>query len=104
MNVPSTVWIVLIAVGALFVAIGNIQFNLARDREKGVAASQKAVSIIAGECNRNLDQAQILDYSSGLSATLSGAESIRTQYMALLSATLDVAEPKLKAVVDRSKS
>jgi hypothetical protein len=55
MNVSSTVWILLIAAGATLVAIGNIQYNLARDREKGVAASQKALSMLTEESARNLE-------------------------------------------------
>jgi hypothetical protein len=41
MNISSTMWAVLIGIGAILVAIGNINFNLARDRERAQAASEK---------------------------------------------------------------
>lgn len=54
MNFSSSVWITAIIVGAAIAAIGNIQFNIARDREKGIAASEKALAMLAGESARNL--------------------------------------------------
>jgi hypothetical protein len=49
-------WGVLIAVGAILVAYGNINFNLARDRERAQAASEKALSMLKVECNNNLNR------------------------------------------------
>ncbi len=54
MNISSNWWIALIGVGAIAVAIGNIQFSLARDHEKSAAASSKALSMLSAECERNL--------------------------------------------------
>jgi hypothetical protein len=54
MNISSTMWSVLIAVGAILVAIGNINFNAARDRERGEVAGDKALSMLKIECGNNL--------------------------------------------------
>ena len=56
MNFSSGVWLLLIAVGAMLVAIGNINFNSARDRERTQAASEKALLMIRQECGNNLGQ------------------------------------------------
>jgi hypothetical protein len=55
---PSTWWIVLIALGAVLVAVGNINYNLARDREKSELASKKALSMLTAESRRNLERIQ----------------------------------------------
>jgi uncharacterized protein YpmB len=54
MNLSSSFWIFIIVVGAGIVAIGNIQYSLARDKEKASNASQKALSMVAKESERNL--------------------------------------------------
>jgi len=56
----STMWMALIAVGAILVAFGNIKTNLALEREKGEAAAQKALSMLVAECNRNLDRIPLM--------------------------------------------
>jgi hypothetical protein len=56
MNISSTMWAVLIGIGAILVAIGNINFNLARDRERAQAASEKALSMLKIECGNNLNR------------------------------------------------
>jgi len=63
--VPSGWWIVLIAIGAVFVAIGNINFNLARDREKAASASEKALSMLKAESGRNLERIQQMRQAMG---------------------------------------
>jgi hypothetical protein len=54
MNISSTWWIVLIGVGAILVAIGNINYNRSRDRERQQEASEKALGMLKIECNNNL--------------------------------------------------
>jgi hypothetical protein len=52
--VSSSVWIIIIIIGAAIVALGNIQYNLASEREKGETASVKALSMLASESGRNM--------------------------------------------------
>jgi hypothetical protein len=49
-------WSVLIAIGAILVAVGNINYNSTRDRERALAAGAKAMSMIKTECTNNLKQ------------------------------------------------
>jgi hypothetical protein len=50
----STMWVLLIGLGAILVAVGNINFNLARDKERAQTASEKATSMLKSECANNL--------------------------------------------------
>ena len=54
MNISSTMWVLLIGLGAILVAVGNINFNLARDRERAQTAGEKATSMLKTECTNNL--------------------------------------------------
>lgn len=61
MAVSSTGWgaliaggAVLAALGAILAAVGNVNLSAARDRERAVAAGEKALSMIKMECNNNL--------------------------------------------------
>lgn len=54
MQFSSTVWLILIGLGGLLAAVGTINFNLARDREKSVSASQKAIALLKNEISNNL--------------------------------------------------
>lgn len=56
MAINSTGWIVLIAVGAVIVAIGNIQFQRARDFEKSASAADQAKVLLGKELELNLAQ------------------------------------------------
>jgi hypothetical protein len=54
MQLSSTLWLVIILVGAVLVAAGNLNFNIARDRERETAASEKAFSLLQVEIKNNL--------------------------------------------------
>ena len=54
MEVSRNVWLATILVGGLLVALGNINYNSAKDRERGKSASEKALSILGEEFRRNL--------------------------------------------------
>jgi hypothetical protein len=61
MTISSTWWgaliafgAVLAALGAILAAIGNVNLSAARDRERAVAASEKAMSMLKSECTDNL--------------------------------------------------
>jgi len=54
----STLWIAVIALGALLVALGNINYNRARDQERASAASAKALSMLKVEASNNLRRIQ----------------------------------------------
>ena len=54
MNISSTFWIIIIALGALIVAIGNIYYNKSSERERQRAASVKALSMLDVESKNNL--------------------------------------------------
>jgi|SRR5665213_2182164 len=58
MTFSSSFWVFVIVAGAGIVAIGNIQYNIARDQEKGASASEKAISMLAKESLRNLGRLQ----------------------------------------------
>ncbi|MHC2539137.1 hypothetical protein [Bradyrhizobium diazoefficiens] len=53
-SVSSNLWLALIVVGAVLAALGNVGFNVARDREKGERASAKAMRMLHSEMERNL--------------------------------------------------
>ena len=53
MNISSTFWMVLIAVGALVVAVANIQYNSAREAENRKAKSDQAKALLHPELERN---------------------------------------------------
>jgi hypothetical protein len=55
MNFSSTMWAASIGIGAIVVAIGNINFTLAKDPERAQAASEKALSTLKVECGNNLN-------------------------------------------------
>jgi hypothetical protein len=62
MNISSTTWGTLIALGSVFAAIavviaavGNFKFSEARDRERAQAASEKALSMLKDECEHNVE-------------------------------------------------
>jgi uncharacterized protein YpmB len=50
----STMWALIIMVAAFTAAAANILFLNAKDQERTQAASEKALSIIKGECENNL--------------------------------------------------
>jgi hypothetical protein len=59
----SSFWLTLIFIGAVFAAIGafliataNVNYNVARDREKGEKASAKAMGMLRSEIERNLNR------------------------------------------------
>jgi len=52
--INSTFWVIVIAVGALLVAIGNIQYNRARESESKKEMAAQAVLILRPELDRNL--------------------------------------------------
>jgi hypothetical protein len=54
MTLSSSAWILVIVLGAGIVALGNIGYGLASDKEKATSASQKALSMLAKESERNL--------------------------------------------------
>jgi hypothetical protein len=54
MNVSSTWWIVVIGLGAVLVAVGNIGYSLSSSRERQEAASAKALSMLTIESENNL--------------------------------------------------
>lgn len=72
----STFWIVVIVIGASIVAIGNIQFGLTRDREKSIAASGKAFSMLAEESRRNVSRVE--NMQKALSPTSIPIEGLET--------------------------
>lgn len=53
-DLSSNFWLALILIGAVLAALGNINFNVARDREKGERASAKAMGMLRPEIERNL--------------------------------------------------
>ncbi len=56
----STFWIVVIALGAVLAALGNINYNRARDQERALAASAKALSMLKVETTNNLAKLQAM--------------------------------------------
>jgi len=50
----STVWALVIMVAAFTAAAANILFLTAKDQERVQAASEKALTMIKGECSNNL--------------------------------------------------
>lgn len=52
--INSTCWVIVIAFGALLVAIGNIQYNRARESENKKEMASQAVLILRPELDRNL--------------------------------------------------
>jgi hypothetical protein len=68
----SNFWLALIVLGAVLAAIGNLNFNIARDREKGESASAKAMSMLRAEMQRNLQRiSNIRGLKPGMVATSS---------------------------------
>ena len=55
-NFSSTFWIFTIVFGAFLVALGNVQFNIALDRERINGASNKARYLLKPELEQNLIQ------------------------------------------------
>lgn len=53
MKMSSTLWIIVIALGAVLAALGNINYNRARDKERAIAASTKALSMLKAETTNN---------------------------------------------------
>ncbi|MBC9875968.1 hypothetical protein G8O24_01230 [Bradyrhizobium sp. INPA01-394B] len=53
MQISSTLWLVMIAAGAMLVAVGNLNFNIARDREREQAAGLRAVEMLQTELVNN---------------------------------------------------
>lgn len=52
----SNFWLALIVVGAALAALGNVNFNVARDREKRELASAKAIGMLSAEIDRNISR------------------------------------------------
>jgi hypothetical protein len=60
MNISSNGWLFVIVIGAVCVAVGNINYNVARDREKGQAASEKALTLLHVEFQNNLNRLSVM--------------------------------------------
>ena len=50
---PSTLWIIMIAVGAVLVAISNINYNRAREAENKELKATQARALLYNEVQRN---------------------------------------------------
>lgn len=59
-DIPSSLWLALIVAGAVLAAVGNVGFNVAREREKGEMASAKAMRMLRSEIVRNLGRITML--------------------------------------------
>lgn len=70
MTLNSTAWIVVIAVGAVVVAIGNIQYNRARDLENKSSKASQARELLKAELTRNKDLLKKMQAALPASLTL----------------------------------
>jgi hypothetical protein len=76
MNISSAWSVVIIILGATAFTLGNINYNRAVEREKQQAASQKALSMLEGECRNNL--AHISTMRPALTASQITTETFET--------------------------
>ena|ERR1035437_670056 len=60
MQISSSMWLGIIVVGGVLVAFGNINYNSAKDRERGQAASEKALAMLKTEFKNNLTRGEAM--------------------------------------------